>query len=45
MARNARYVTEMSCFIDYWERIHREITGPLSSQPDKLQEGFWPISD
>ena len=35
----------MSCFIDYWERIHREITGPLPFQPEKLQEGFWPISD
>jgi hypothetical protein len=45
MARNARYATEMSCFVDYWEQIHREITGPLSSQPDKLQEGFWLIPD
>jgi hypothetical protein len=45
MAKNARYVAEMSCFVDYWERIHREITDPLPSQPDKLQEGFWPISD
>jgi hypothetical protein len=45
MARNARYATEMSCFVEYWERIHGEITGPLSFQPDNLQEGFWPISD
>jgi hypothetical protein len=45
MARNARYATEMSCFVDYWERIHREITGPLPFQPDKLQEGFWRSSD
>jgi hypothetical protein len=40
MARNARYATEMSCIVDYWEQIHREINGPLPSQPDKLQEGF-----
>jgi hypothetical protein len=45
MARNARYAAEMSCFVDYWEQIHREITGPLPSPPEKLQEGFWPISD
>jgi hypothetical protein len=45
MARNARYAAEMSCFIEYWERIHREITGPLPFQLDNLQEGFWPMSD
>jgi hypothetical protein len=45
MARNARYAAEMSCFVEYWERIHRVITGPLPFQPDNLQEGFWPISD
>jgi hypothetical protein len=45
MARNARYAAEMSCFVDYWERIHRKITGPLPSQPDKVQDGFWPSSD
>jgi hypothetical protein len=45
MARNARYAAEMSCFVDYWEQIHRQITDPLPSQPDKLQEGFWPLSD
>jgi hypothetical protein len=31
MARNARYAAEMSCFVDYWERIHKEITSPLPS--------------
>jgi hypothetical protein len=36
MAKNARYATEMSYFIDYWERIHREIISPLSFQPEKL---------
>jgi hypothetical protein len=36
MARNARYAAEMSCFVEYWERIHREITGPLPFQPDNL---------
>jgi hypothetical protein len=45
MARNARYAAEMSCFVEYWERIHREITGPLPFQSDNLQEGFWPMSD
>jgi hypothetical protein len=45
MAKNARYAAEMSCFVEYWERIHREITGPLPIQPDNLQEGFWPMSD
>jgi hypothetical protein len=45
MARNARYAVEMSRFVEYWERIHREITGLLPFQPDNLQEGFWPISD
>ena len=45
MARNARYATEMSCFVEYWEQIYREITGPLPFQPDSLQERFWPISD
>jgi hypothetical protein len=45
MARNARYATEMSCFVEDWERIHREITGSLPFQPDNLQEGIWPISD
>jgi hypothetical protein len=40
MARNARYAVEMSCFVDYWEQIHKKITSPLHSQPDKLQEGF-----
>jgi hypothetical protein len=45
MARNARYAAEMSCFVEYWERIHREIIGPLPIQPDNLQEGFWPMSD
>jgi hypothetical protein len=45
MARNMRYATEMSCFMEYWERIHGEITGPLPFQPNNLQEGFWPILD
>jgi hypothetical protein len=45
MARNARYAAEMSCFVEYWERIHREITDPLPFQPDNLRKGFWPISD
>jgi hypothetical protein len=45
MARNARYAAEMSCFVEYCERIHQEITGPLPFQPDNLQEGFWPMSD
>jgi hypothetical protein len=36
MARNARYAAEMSCFVEYWERIHGEITGPLPFQPDNL---------
>jgi hypothetical protein len=40
MARNARYAVEMSCFVEYWERIHGEITGPLPFQPNNLQEGF-----
>jgi hypothetical protein len=45
MARNARYAAEMSCFVAYWEQIYKEITGPLPSQHDTLQEGFWPILD
>jgi hypothetical protein len=40
MARNARYAVEMSCFVEYWERIHGEITGLLPFQPDNLQEEF-----
>jgi hypothetical protein len=45
MARNARYAAEMSCFVEYWEQIHGENTGPLPFQLDNLQEGFWPILD
>jgi hypothetical protein len=45
MAKNARYTAKMSYFVEYWERIHGEITSPLSFQPDNLQEGFWPILD
>jgi hypothetical protein len=45
MARNARYAMEMSCFVEYWERIHQEITGPLPFQPGNLREGFWTILD
>ena len=45
MARNARYGMEMSCFVEYWERIHGKITSPLFFQANNLQEGFWPISD
>jgi hypothetical protein len=33
MARNVRYAAEMSCFVDYWERIYKEITSPLPSNP------------
>ena len=45
MARNARYAAKISYFVDYWERMHREITSLLPSQLNKLQEGFWLISD
>ena len=45
MARNARYAVEVSCFVNYWEQIHREITTLLPFQLDKLQERFWLILD
>ena len=31
MALNAIYVVEMSCFVVYWDRIYKEIIGPLLS--------------
>jgi hypothetical protein len=42
---NARYAAEMSCFVEYWERIHREITGPLPFQVSTGQSAGGVLAD
>jgi hypothetical protein len=43
MARNARYAAEMSCFMEYWERIHEGQTCPREGMLDStVGEGVNP---
>ena len=45
MARDAMYAKDMASYVQYWERLHLEITGPVLSTPTELQEGFWPMTN
>ena len=45
MARDAMYAKDMATYVQYWERLHLEITGPVPPTPAKLQEGFWPMTN
>ena len=45
MARDAMYAKDMAAYVQYWERLHLEITGPIPPTPAELQEGFWPMTN
>ena len=45
MARDAIYAKNMTAYVQYWERLHLEITGPVPPTLAELQEGFWPITN
>lgn len=42
MARNRRYLEDMSLYISYMGHIHQEICNSLPTSPENLQEIFWP---
>ena len=45
MARDAMYAKDMAAYVQYWERLYLEITGPVPPTPVELQEGFWPMTN
>jgi len=45
MSKCEGFVTAFDLYVEYWNRILRELKEPLPDCPSKLVEGFWPQYD